>query len=68
MKTLLVQDGAYFMDRDPDKFKIILNYLREKKLPELNKSELKNLSVEALYFQLNELEAEINGRLDDLEV
>ena len=68
MKTFLVQDGAYFMDRDPDKFKIILNYLREKKLPELNKSELKNLSVEALYFQLNELEAEINGRLDDLEV
>ena len=56
------------MDRDPKKFETILNYLREKNLPELNKAELKSLSVEASYFQLTELEAEITARLDNLEV
>ena len=56
------------MDRDPKKFETILNYLREKNLPELNKAELKSLSVEASYFQLSELEAEITARLDNLEV
>ncbi len=56
------------MDRDPKKFETILNYLREKNLPELNKAELKSLSVEASYFQLTELEAEITARLDNMEV
>ena len=56
------------MDRDPKKFETILNYLREKNLPELSKAELKSLSVEASYFQLTELEAEITARLDNLEV
>ena len=63
-----MQDGAYFLDRDPEKFKIILNYLREDELALLTKTELCNLKIEARYFQLTNLLTEINSRLDEIEV
>ena len=63
-----MQDGAYFLDRDPEKFKIILNYLREDELAVLTKTELCNLKIEARYFQLTNLLTEINSRLDEMEV
>ena len=63
-----MQDGAYFLDRDPEKFKIILNYLREDELVVFTKTELCNLKIEARYFQLTNLLTEINSRLDEIEV
>ena len=63
-----MQDGAYFLDRDPKKFEIILNYLREDELVLLTKTELCNLKIEARYFQLTNLLTEINSRLNEMEV
>lgn len=64
----MLDDGAYFLDRDPKKFEIILNYLREDELAMMSKTNLINLKIEARYFQLKNLEAEINIRLDKMEV
>jgi len=51
-----VQDGAYFIDRDPDMFKILLNFLRTGQLPEdLSRGQLKRLATEADFFQLTKL-------------
>lgn len=47
---------------------MILNYLREDELAELTKSDLINLKIEARYFQLTKLEAEIKSRLDKIDV
>ena len=68
LQPAAMQDGAYFLDRDPKKFEIILNYLREDELAELTKTDLINLKIEARYFQLTKLQAEIKSRLDKIDV
>jgi hypothetical protein len=63
--TRLDHDGRYFLDRDGTYFRYILNYFRDKKLvlPE-NFSELKQLCLEAKYFQIDRLINEIENRLN----
>ena len=62
----MLKDGSYFIDRDPKKFEMILNYLREDELADdLSKTELKNLKIEASYFKLENLLSIINERLDN---
>lgn len=49
------KNGVYFIDRDPKYFKIILNYLRIKKIDyeSLSDFEIKLLKKELDYFQIN---------------
>ena len=68
LKPAPIHDGAYFLDRDPKRFELILNYLRDDELIELSKNDLLSLKIEARYFQLTALESEITERLDSLEV
>jgi len=48
----LVQDenGNYFLDRDGNLFRYILNYIRTSQVPELSDNELKLLREEAEFF------------------
>ena len=62
-------DGAYFIDRDPRYFGIILNYLRCRQLilePDSNVS-LDSIKVEASFFGLTSLEEEIVEKITESE-
>ena len=64
-----MRNGAYFIDRDPKYFGIILNYLRCRQLilePESNVS-LESIKVEASFFGLTSLEEEIVERIAESE-
>jgi hypothetical protein len=63
--TQLDNHGHYFIDRDGSYFRYILNYFRDKKLylPE-NFTELKQLCLEAKYYQIDRLINEIENRLN----
>jgi lipid II:glycine glycyltransferase (peptidoglycan interpeptide bridge formation enzyme) len=63
--TQLDNNGHYFIDRDGSYFRYILNYFRDKKLylPE-NFTELKQLCLEAKYYQIDRLINEIENRLN----
>ena len=53
-------DGHYFIDRDPDTFRWILNYLRGSRvLPPKNSCEILLIKEEAEYFALDQLTARI---------
>ena len=59
-------NGAYFIDRDPELFRLILNYLRTgylRKLPPNHN--LEDLEIEADYFGLSELLGVIREGIDD---
>ena len=60
-----LKDGFYFIDRDPERFKQILNYLRDDELADLTRAELNNLKIDARYFMLENLLGIINERLDN---
>jgi hypothetical protein len=64
-KIQLDKNGRYFIDRDGKYFALILNYFREKKLllPE-NFQELKQLILEAKFYQIERLVNEIENRLN----
>ena len=54
-------DGALFIDRDPQTFRWVLNYLRGSTvLPPKNSSELLQLYEEARYFAIDGLSSQIN--------
>jgi len=51
----VIKDGAYFMDNDPEIFKLVLNYLRYDepiKMKDLSENMISNLKREADYLQL----------------
>ena len=51
-----VVDGHYFIDRDPDTFRWILNYLRGSRvLPPKNSTDMMLLKEEAEYFAMDDL-------------
>jgi len=65
MKPGLLRNGAYFLDRDPEWFKTILNYLRNGVLLAETQKELLALLTESRYFGLTDLEHEVNARLEE---
>ena len=61
----LDKNGHYFIDRDGKYFSYILNYFREKKLLVVeNNDELKQLLVEAKFYQIDRLMNEIENRFN----
>eukprot|EP00088_Acartia_fossae_P008595 TRINITY_DN14131_c0_g1_i1.p1 TRINITY_DN14131_c0_g1~~TRINITY_DN14131_c0_g1_i1.p1 ORF type:complete len:340 (-),score=78.55 TRINITY_DN14131_c0_g1_i1:221-1240(-) len=55
-----MQDGSYFLDRDPETFMNILYFLRTEVLPPLlDEKELEELLVESKFFRLEALEHKI---------
>eukprot|EP00088_Acartia_fossae_P010274 TRINITY_DN15108_c0_g1_i4.p1 TRINITY_DN15108_c0_g1~~TRINITY_DN15108_c0_g1_i4.p1 ORF type:complete len:107 (-),score=16.31 TRINITY_DN15108_c0_g1_i4:224-544(-) len=57
------KDGSFFIDRDPETFKIILNYLRSGRLnSQISKMVREDLKIEAQYFGLKDLEQRIYKR------
>ena len=50
------EDGSIFIDRDGEHFKLILNYLRDGKLPSgLSNDTREALAAEAEYYRLEDL-------------
>lgn len=61
----LDKHGHYFIDRDGKSFSHILNYFREKKLPFVkDNDELKQLLIEAKFYQIDRLMNEIENRFN----
>lgn len=61
------KDGAYFIDRDCERFRLILEYLRDGELKRgLSEDVLFGLLIEADHFHLTKLKSEINFRLQEL--
>jgi len=61
------KDGAYFIDRDSERFRLILEYLRDGELRRgLSEDILFGLLIEADHFHLTKLKSEINFRLQEL--
>jgi len=64
----VLRDGAYFIDRDPSYFRIILNYLRSGQLiVDSNSLPLEAVKIEASYFGLVGLEEEVNQKISESE-
>lgn len=60
-------DGAYFIDRDPTYFRIVLNYLRSGQLHVDSNIPLEAIKSEASYFGLVSLEKEIIEKIQENE-
>ena len=56
-----MRDGAYFIDRDPNYFRIVLNYLRSGQLIIDSSISLEAIKLEASYFGLVGLEGNLFG-------
>jgi hypothetical protein len=65
LKPGLLRNGAYFLDRDPEWFRTILNYLRNGVLLAETQKELLAILTESRYFGLTGLEQEVTARLED---
>jgi len=65
MKPGLLRNGAYFLDRDPEWFRTILNYLRNGILLAETQKELMAILTESRYFGLTGLEEEVIARLEE---
>jgi len=57
-------DGNYFLDRDGNTFKLILNYLRTGQFPDLNRKELLELRAEAEFFSITPLVRALEKQLE----
>jgi BTB/POZ domain-containing protein KCTD3 len=55
IQSLKDETGAYFIDRDPDIFALILNYLRTKDISDMQKCDLRALKLEAEFFVISPL-------------
>jgi hypothetical protein len=61
-KTHFESDGSIFIDRDGTHFRHILNYLRDKTVPELYPPERKQLLVEARFYDITGLVRELASK------
>lgn len=74
---LETKDGAYFLDRlglflmimarDGTNFKYILNFLRDRTLPEIEEGIINELILEAEFYQLQGLQELLRRRKEDIE-
>lgn len=62
-----MRDGAYFIDRDPNYFRTVLNYLRCGQLVLDPSIPLEAIKLEANYFGLVSLEDEVSDRIRESE-
>lgn len=58
----VLRDGAYFIDRDPTYFRVILNYLRSGQLIVDGSVPIEAVKTEASYFGLVDLEEQVNQK------
>jgi len=68
---VVVEDGVYFIDRSPDRFKYILDYLRDGELKvkkSLSTEMLLALQAEADYFQLPNILTNIGTENDSIKI
>jgi len=63
----VLRDGAYFIDRDPTYFRVILNYLRSGQLIVDGSAPIEAIKTEASYFGLVDLEEQVNQKTTDTE-
>eukprot|EP00088_Acartia_fossae_P020511 TRINITY_DN22090_c0_g1_i1.p1 TRINITY_DN22090_c0_g1~~TRINITY_DN22090_c0_g1_i1.p1 ORF type:complete len:238 (-),score=39.14 TRINITY_DN22090_c0_g1_i1:223-936(-) len=65
MRPGQVRNGAIFLDRDPEWFRAVLNYLRNGILLAETQKELMAILTESRYFGLTGLEQEVTARLEE---
>jgi len=61
----LLRDGAYFIDRDPEYFRVVLNYLRSGQVALESKQALDAVKIEAAFFGLAGLEDFISEKIKE---
>lgn len=62
-----LEDGAYFIDRDPEGFRVILNHLRGYTLePPMNLQEAQKIYDDAHFYGLSDLETQISEHMQDV--
>jgi len=59
----VMRDGAYFLDRDPVNFRVVLNYLRSGQLILDKNAHLEAVKTEASFFGLTGLEELVGGKI-----
>lgn len=66
-QRIVFKDSAYFIDRDCERFRLVLEYLRDGELKRgISEDVLLGLLIEADHFQLAKLKSEINFRLQEM--
>ena len=58
-----MRDGAYFLDRDPVNFRVVLNYLRSGQLILDKNAHLEAVKTEASFFGLADLEEFVSDKI-----
>ena len=61
----LLRDGAYFIDRDPEYFRVVLNYLRSGQVALESRQALDAVKIEAAFFGLAGLEDFISEKIKE---
>jgi len=63
----VLRDGAYFLDRDPVNFRVIINYLRSGQLILDKNAHLEAIKIEASFFGLAGLEELVNEKIKEAQ-
>lgn len=64
-ESIIVHKGVYYLDRDPDSFKHVLDYIRGYPIPQLPQNLTQRLIVDAEYFELPNLLEQLNIEIDE---
>merc|ERR1711970_1435617 len=67
LQSGVMRDGAYFLDRDPVNFRVVLNYLRSGQLLLDKDAHLEAVKSEASFFGLAGLEEFVDNKIRETE-